>query len=652
MSVFFGFFKPETIKPKVKYCYIKLRFLSEDNFLLYFADFKQLIRSYIKEGFSLFMNKKSKEKTGAENIHWDLSDLYDSVKDPNLQKDKKEAGELADDFARKYKNKVSGLEEEEMKHALQEYEGLLDLIGKIGSFAHLIWSTDTNNAEYGKLMQEANELSSEIHQKLVFFDVEWLSVDEDRAREFIESKTLVHYKHYLETSRRYKDHILSEKEEQVLSAKSVTGRSAWNRYFDETMGAARFELDGEELTQQEVLSKLHEPDRDLRKRAHASLTDTFRELNRSLTFIFNTILADKNTDDKLRGYSSWISSRNLANEIKDETVEVLINAVTNRYNLVQRFYELKRSLLGYERLYDYDRYAPLLKTEKEIKWDEAREMVLDSYADFHPRIGSIAGEFFENHWIDAAIKPGKRGGAYSASTVPSVHPYVFMNFDGKIRDVQTLAHELGHGVHQYLSREQGPLQADTPLTTAETASVFGEMLVFQKLMRKLDDPKEKLALLIGKIDDTIATVFRQVSMNRFEHAMHTKRREEGELTSGDFSELWRRTQEDIYGDSVTLTEEYNLWWSYIPHFLHTPGYVYAYAFGELLVLALYEEYKHSGNGFSDKYLAMLKAGGSDWPENIVGKLGLDITKPNFWDNGLTAIEKMVEQAEELAQQLN
>ena len=279
-------------------------------------------------------------------------------------------------------------------------------------------------------------------------------------------------------------------------------------------------------------------------------------------------------------------------------------------------------------------------------------MVLDSYSEFHPEMGEIAGHFFDRNWIDAAIQPGKRGGAYSASTVPSVHPYVFMNFNGKIRDVQTLAHELGHGVHQFLSREQGALQADTPLTTAETASVFGEMLVFQRLMRRLDDPKEKLALLIGKIDDTIATVFRQVSMNRFEHAIHTKRREDGELSTEEFSALWRQTQEQIYGDSVTLTDSYDIWWSYIPHFLHTPGYVYAYAFGELLVLALYQEYTRTKNGFSDKYIEMLRAGGSDWPENIVGKLGLDITNPDFWDNGLAAIEKMVQQAEELANKIN
>ncbi|PAU93105.1 oligoendopeptidase F [Aliifodinibius salipaludis] len=598
------------------------------------------------------MSDKVKEKTGAENVRWDLSDLYNSIDDPALENDKKKVAEQAEEFASTYKGNVADLDEESMKQALQDYEELIETIGKIGSYAHLIWSTNTNKAEYGKLMQEANELSSEIHQKLVFFDVEWLAVDDEKARKLIESDELEKYKHYLETSRQYKDHVLSEKEEQILSAKKVTGRSAWNRYFDETMGAARFELDGEELTQQEVLSKLHEPDRDLRKRAHASLTETFGDHSRTMTFIFNTLLADKHTDDKLRGYDSWISSRNLANEIDDKTVDVLINSVTDSYNLVHRFYDLKRSLLGYDKLYDYDRYAPLLESEKKISWNEAREMVMDSYTDFHPEMGTVTGKFFDNNWIDAAMKPGKRGGAYSASTVPSVHPYVFMNFDGKVRDVQTLAHELGHGVHQYLSREQGALQADTPLTTAETASVFGEMLVFQKLMGELDDPKEKLALLIGKIDDTIATVFRQVSMNRFEHAIHTHRREKGELTTEDFSTLWRETQEAVYGDSVTLTEEYNLWWSYIPHFLHTPGYVYAYAFGELLVLALYQQYRRSKNGFSDKYIEMLRAGGSDWPENIVGNLGLDITQPDFWDNGLTAIEEMIKQAEELAKKIN
>ncbi|MEX0844789.1 MAG: M3 family oligoendopeptidase, partial [Balneolaceae bacterium] len=544
--------------------------------------------------------------------------------------------------------KVAGLDAKAFEEMLGEYENILDLGGKIGSFAYLQWSTDTGNTDYGKLVAESNELSSEISQKLVFLDVEWLEIPDEDASKLIESDELKKYKHYLEASRRYKGHILGEKQEQIMSAKSVTGRSAWVRFFDETLGAAKFELDGKELSEQEVLSKLHESDRDLRTRAHASLTKKFKELSRPLTFIFNTVLADKSTNDKLRKYSSWIESRNLANQTDSETVDALIESVTSKYELVQRYYKLKRDLLGLDEMKDFDRYAPILKNEATINWKSAQKMVLDSYTSFHPEMGAITKEFFEKNWIDAAIKPGKRGGAYSASTVPSVHPYVFMNFDGKIRDVQTLAHELGHGVHQYLSRQQGVLQSSTPLTTAETASVFGEMLVFQKLMKELDDPKEKLALLIGKIDDTIATVFRQISMNRFEHAMHTARREEGELTAERFSELWMEQQKALYGDAVTLTDEYGIWWSYIPHFLHTPGYVYAYAFGELLVLALYEEYTQRPDGFADRYLELLSSGGSEWPQDLVGKMGLDITKPEFWNKGLASFERMVEEAEEMA----
>ncbi|MEX0609368.1 MAG: M3 family oligoendopeptidase [Balneolaceae bacterium] len=591
------------------------------------------------------------KKTGAENINWDLSDLYSSNEDPNLTADKKKMVSLAETFAKRYHGKVSVLNAPAFREMLEEYEEIIDLSGKIGSFAYLQWSTDTGNKSYGKLVAETTELSSEINQKLVFLDVEWLKIPDENAQNLINSEELSRYKHYLETSRLYKDHVLEEKQEQILSAKSVTGRSAWIRYFDETLGAAKFQLDGEELTEQEALSKLHESDRELRQRAHASLTKTFKDLGRSLTFVFNTLLADKSTNDKLRKYPSWISSRNLANQTDNETVDALVNAVSSKYGLVQRYYNLKRSLLGLDEMKDYDRYAPIIENEAAINWESAREMVIDSYSKFHPEIGEITKKFFNQNWIDAAIKPGKRGGAYSASTVPSVHPYVFMNFDGKIRDVQTLAHELGHGVHQYLSRQQGVIQSSTPLTTAETASVFGEMLVFQKLKKELDDPKEKLALLIGKIDDTIATVFRQISMNRFEDAMHIARREEGELTSERFGELWMEQQKALYGDSVSLTEEYGIWWSYIPHFLHTPGYVYAYAFGELLVLALYEEFTQRPDGFADRYFDLLSAGGSEWPHDLIAKMGLDIKNPEFWNKGLASFEKMVVEAEELAAEI-
>lgn len=599
------------------------------------------------------MSKNATIKTpnGAEKVFWDLSDLYKGTDDPQLDLDRKKIEEQVTEFVSNYKGRVGKLTPADFVKLLDDYESIHDLLGKMGSFTYLQWSTNTESAEYGKLLQSITELSSTLSQKLVFFDVELLALTDEEEQKLTESPLLADRRHYLVASRRYKNHILSEKEEQILTAKSVTGSQAWVRYFDETLGAARFELDGEQLTEQEVLSKVHESDRELRQRAAASLTAGFNSMKRTLTYVFNTLLAEKHTNDTLRGYPKWISSRNLSNQIADETVETLIQSVVNHYPIVQRYYKLKRRILGLDKMYEYDRYAPILKNEAKINWNEAKEMVIESFGDFHADMAAIAGKFFENQWIDAAIRPGKRGGAYSASTVPSVHPYVFMNYDGRVRDVQTLAHELGHGVHQYLSRDQGALQCDTPLTTAETASVFAEMLVFKKIMRQLDDPKERLALLMGKIDDTIATVFRQVSMNRFENAIHHARRTEGELATPDFSRLWRETQQELYGDSVELTPDYDIWWCYIPHFLHTPGYVYAYAFGELLVLSLYDRYEKGDKDFETRYINLLKAGGSDWPEELIGKMGVDINDESFWNNGLGIVDSLVKEAEELAKSL-
>lgn len=591
--------------------------------------------------------REGRPPAGAEDVRWDLSDLYHSPEDPALKRDREEVIRSAREFSERYRGRIAALEIPEFLESLQEYERIIGLIRRIGSWSQLLWSTDTGDPQLGKLVQEATELGSDVSQMLVFYNLEWLAMEEEKAREWIESPELRPYRHYLTVSRLYRDHMLDEGQEQVLSAKNVTGRSAWVRYFDETMSSSRYRLDGEELTQQEVLSRLHSPDRDLRKRAHAAMTETLREKSRTLTFVFNTLLADKATNDRLRGYSSWIDSRNLSNQTDSGTVEALVSSVTESYPLVHRFYRLKRRLLGYNRLYDYDRYAPVLKNEETISWQDARQMVLEAFGSFHPRMEQIARKFFDENWIDAAIRPGKRGGAYSASTVADVHPYVFLNYDGQLRDVQTLAHELGHGVHQYLARVQGELQSDTPLTTAETASVFAEMLVFEKLMEKLEDPEEQLALLVGKIDDTIATVFRQISMNRFEDAIHNARRERGELDTEEFSRLWIGTQEPLYGDSVSLTEEYRLWWSYIPHFLHTPGYVYAYAFGELLVHSLYQAWKEEGGDFPERYLKMLEAGGSRWPKELVATMKLDIGDPGFWKNGLLNLESMIGRAEEL-----
>lgn len=590
---------------------------------------------------------KQKETTGAEQVRWDLSDLYESLDDPALRADREKVRELSDRFEKEYRNHVASLAPAEFAEALDRYSEILEIMGRLGSFAYLSWTTNTEDPALGRAVQEVTELSSELSQKTVFFTIEWLAMDEASARDRIDNPELSKYRHYLETSRLEKPHTLGEKEEQILSAKAVTGSRAWVRFFDETLGASRFQLDGDELTESQILSRMSDPDRDVRQQASEVFTKGLDRMKRPLTYVFNTLLADKHTNDRLRKYPHWLKARNLANEIADEGVEALVDAVTARYPLVQRFYDLKKQLLGVDEMMEYDRYAPVLKNREKIVWDDARDMVLDAYSEFHPEMGEIAGHFFSKQWIDAAVVPGKRGGAYSASTIPSVHPYVFMNYDGKIRDVQTLAHELGHGVHQYLSRKQGVLQSDTPLTTAETASVFGEMLVFQKLLSSLQNPEEKMALLVGKIDDTIATVFRQVSMNRFEDRIHHARREEGELTADRLSELWMETQIPVYGDSVTLTDNYRLWWSYIPHFIHTPGYVYAYAFGELLVLALYQEYLASGNGFNESYLRMLEKGGSDWPANLMSDLGVDINDGSFWNRGLHAIDSLIGGAEAL-----
>ena len=593
-------------------------------------------------------NKEIIERTGAESVRWNLSDLYPDTQ--ALKADLKRAREEAEGFAQTYRGKVATLSPEAFVEAIRAFERIQEQLGRAYTYAYLTWATATDVPEHGALLQEVREQYAQIMQELLFFELEWVQMPEDKAQEMLASEPLQPYRHYLELQRLYKPHVLSEPEEKVLAEKSVTGRAAWNRLFDETLARARFPFRGELLTEQEILAKLHDPDRSVRRDAALGFTEGLEPLLPTLTYVFNTVLADKASDDRLRKYPHWLASRNLSNEITDEAVEALVEAVTGRYDLVARFYRLKRELLGLEQLYDYDRYAPIGESDTYYSWEEARDLVLEAYEAFHPELSTIARLFFEKNWIDAAVTPGKRGGAFSHGAVPAVHPYILMNYTGKIRDVQTLAHELGHGVHQYLSRKQGYLQSDTPLTTAETASVFGEMLVFQRLMEKERDPKNRLAMLVGKIDDTMATVFRQIAMNRFEDRIHTSRRQEGELTADAFGEHWITTQEQMFQGSVTLGKHYQLWWSYIPHFIHTPGYVYAYAFGELLVLALYARYMEEGESFAQKYLQLLEAGGSDWTHRLVGKLGVDLNDPGFWSQGLQAIENWIAEAEQLARE--
>ncbi len=585
-------------------------------------------------------------QTGAEHIRWNLADLHPDTK--ALDADLVEAETEAKAFADAYHGRIASLDAFELSTALETLSGLHDRVGKAYTYAYLNWSTATEDAGRGALLQRVREAYTRIGQHLIFFEVEWAGLEETAAESLLASADLVPYRHYLEVTFKARKYILSEPEEKVMAEKAVTGWSAWNRFFDETLGAARFTFRDESLPLQQVLSKLHESDRTVRKDAQESITEGLSELQRPLAYVFNTILADKASTDRLRGYEHWLDSRNESNEITRESVDALIESVTGRYDLVHRFYDMKRRLLGLDKMYDYDRYTPLGETQQFVTWNEARETVLDAYGDFLPEMGDIAGKFFEHKWIDAPPEAGKRGGAFSHGAVPSAHPYILLNYTGKVRDVQTLAHELGHGIHQYLSRDQGVFHADTPLTTAETASVFGEMLVFQRLLGQLETPADRLALLIEKIDDSMATVFRQVTMNRFEERIHTHRREKGELSVDDFGRHWMETQRPLYGDCVVLTDNYRRWWSYIPHFVHTPGYVYAYAFGEMLVLALYARYQAEGPAFADKYRDLLAAGGSDWPHELVGKLGIDLNDPGFWNQGLDAIGVLIEEAEELA----
>jgi len=584
----------------------------------------------------------------AEDVRWDLSHLYatpDALR-TDLARTLDEASALEAAFA----GRLATLATDELAAFFQRLEAVHDAMGRAYTYAFLAWATNTLDADAGALLQEVKEAYATFSRQLVFVEVEWAALDEDAARRRYDAPEMARYRHYLEVQTERRRHVLSEKEERVLITADLTGRGAWTRFFDQALAAATFELRGETMSETDVLAKLHSDDRSLRRDAAEALTAGLERLAPTLAYVFNTVLLDKAEHDALRGFDTWVSARNASNEVDDAVVEALVASVTARYDLAQRFYRLKARLLGVEEMADYDRYAPLPQASGEWSWEAAKESVIASYKAFRPKAGQVVARFFDERWIDAPAAVGKRGGAFSHSAVPSAHPYVLMNFTGRVRDVQTLAHELGHGLHQYLAREQGVFHADTPLTTAETASVFGEMLTYQRLLQTLDDPKERLALMVAKLDDTMATVFRQVSMNRFEHAIHTARRAEGELSADRFGELWMTTQTALYGDSVALGEHYRRWWSYIPHFLHTPGYVYAYAFGELLVLALYARYEAASDkaAWADAYLDLLRAGGSDYPHVLVAKLGVDLQDPSFWNGGLDLIERMIADAESLA----
>ncbi|MDR3630917.1 MAG: M3 family oligoendopeptidase [Desulfocapsaceae bacterium] len=583
-------------------------------------------------------------RLGTDQIIWNLHDLYKAADDPALQQDIAWCEAEAARIRKEYSAALKQISAPELLELVQRLEGLHARLGKLETYAFLNFITQVDNAQAGSLYQQMQELDSRCNREVVFFELGWNALPEERADALTQASQISAYRHYLQALRRYRPHQLSEIEEKLLLDRQPVGRSSWTTLFEKVIGELRFGED--KRTEEEVLTDLYHPDRDVRKRAALDMTEGLKSQSHILTHIFNTLAADKMITDRLRKHVSWIGSMNLENELSGNTVETLIAAVTSRYDIVRRYYRVKGRILEIHLLEDFDRYAPLPHLPAaEIGWETCRESVLNSFSGFSQELGQIAERFFEEKWIHAPVFQGKRGGAFAHPCVPDVHPYVLVNYTGTLRDVSTVAHELGHGVHQVLAAKMGHYNSETPLVLAETASVFAELLVFKAQLALLSSAQEKRAFICQKLESIFATVFRQTAMNRFEKLMHEGRRNQGELSKERLSEFWLQTQRDMFGDSVTLSDNYGIWWSYIPHFLSTPGYVYSYAFGELLVLALYGLYQQEGEGFVARYKELLAAGGSASPYELVRPFGLNLDDPGFWHHGLDVIETMLAQVE-------
>ncbi len=592
----------------------------------------------------------------AEGVHWDLDTLLDGEEIDDLL----DSAEASIDSLAGLRGTIATLDAGQLADAMTALAGVQDVLGRVGYFAMLRFSENTLDPERGALMMKVQERSTTMATKLVFFELEWADVDDQHSDALLGDPRLDFCAHHLRSIRRYRSHLLSEPEERLLTEKSVSGSGAWVRLFDELTSAVTVDLPGElagaeantttSVGIEQALSLLAHPDRETRHIAAEAVTEGLAPGLRTRAFVFNTLLLDKSVDDRLRSYPSWISARNLDNEATDESVQSLIDSVVARYDIPQRWYSLKAQVLGLERIADYDRMASVATDESTVGWSEAKEIVLDAYGSFSPELAVIVKRFFDENWIDAPATPGKRPGAFCAYTVPNHHPYLLLNWTSRGRDVATLAHELGHGLHAYLSRDKGIFHQSTPLTLAETASVFGEAVTNNALLTRLEDPSARFALLASTLEDSIATVFRQVAMSRFEDAVHTSRREEGELSVDRFGELWVASQKAMLGDSVELSEGYSTWWSYIPHFIGTPGYVYAYAYGQLLALSVYARYVERGAEFVPSYLELLSAGGSMSPAELGSIVDCDLTDPGFWDAGLQIVDGQLSAAESAARE--
>jgi oligoendopeptidase F len=583
---------------------------------------------------------------------WDLEPLVDGEGADGALALLDEAESLAKKFAEANRGRVGELDAGALAGAMTELEVIGDRVGRAATYAALAFSVDTQSPEVGALMQRVRERGAAIETELLFFELEWNEVEDEPAQALLAAPELERWRHHLANLRRYRPHQLTEPEERVLTETDVTGRSAFARLFTEQTSAITVAIDGrdEPVQLMEALSILQAPDRDARRQAAEGITAALEPDLRTRAFVFNTLLQDKATRDRLRSYEHWLASRNLSNEASDESVTAVIEAVVNRYELARRWYRLKARLLGIERLAHYDRMAPVAESEQRIPYAEARDLVLDCYTSFSPELGATAAQFFSGDRVDAPPLPGKRGGAFCSYAVPGAHPYVMLNYTSLPIDVLIMAHELGHGVHAALARPRGIFEFATPLTVAETASIFGETIVLGRMLERAPDARARLSLLAESLDGAVAAVFRQVAMNRFEDRVHGERRSTGEISVDGFAAAWLDTQADLLGDSVDLSPDYGSWWSYVPHFIDTPGYVYAYAYGHLLALSVYRRYEEEGEGFVDSYLDLLRAGGSRSPEELGEIVGVDLTDPGFWDAGLDLIERRLEEAEATAEE--
>ena len=595
------------------------------------------------------------ETSSATGVRWDLRDLFAAPDDPRIVATLQTCRSRSEAFARRYRAQIqvpSGPSPELLLQALKELEEIHEALGRVGSYAGLLYASDTTRPAYRDLRERVEQDSTETGNLLLFFELEWMSLPDAVAERLIQHPALAGYRHHLAEARRFRSHMLSEPEEQLLNERDNTGRRAFGRLFTELTTSLSFPLvragREEQLTMSEVLALVHDEDRDLRRRAYETLYRVLSTQGSVLTFVYDTLTQDQLTSDRLRRYPHPMAERNLSNEIDQVAVERMLEVTEANYPLAHRYFELKAQLLGLPRLQLHDQYAPVSVTLPSCSFPQARQVVLEAFHAFSPQFAEIAERFFVEAWIDAEVRPGKQGGAFCASPSPLLHPYILCNHTDNLRDAMTLAHELGHGLHGWLSRKQTLFNYDTPLTMAETASVFAEFLIFDNLLSRERDPGIQLALLCGKIEDTCATVFRQTVLTRFEQAAFAARRG-GRLTVDGIGEAWLAANRPYYGAAVELPGEYRWGWSYIPHIIHSRFYCYSYVFGELLVLSLYRQYKEEGSVFIPKYIRLLEAGGSDSPEVLLTPLGVNIRDSAFWQKGFDELRGLVERAEALAQ---